>query len=73
MEGEKGDSVRKMNDGRPAIFIDDKMEQVVSVKKVCPHIETILIRRINPYNTHKVDDAESAFRVISSLHELLQC
>jgi hypothetical protein len=69
MEGAKGLFVKEMYTGEPTIFIDDKLEQLLSVKASCPEVFTVQIVRPDLKNTI-IASTQADIPVVTSLAEL---
>ena len=66
VEGDKGSHVRELYDGRATVFVDDRVDHLLSAKKHCPDVQ--VVQMIRP----GVGDlpTDQAVPVISNLNEL---
>jgi len=74
MEGDKGPFLEEMYDGTPTVFIDDKLDHLVSAKKHCPGMYCIQILRDGDTNrmsgiNHTERSAREDIPVVHSLAE----
>ncbi len=69
MEGDKGSFIAEMYDGSPTVFVDDRIDHLLSAKKHCHEI--LVVQMVRPGLEGKIPTAESeGVPVVNSLSAL---